>query len=182
MLAGPKIFEIGAPVLEVKDLRVVFHTYAGEVKALDGVNLTLRRHEILGVVGESGCGKSVTALAIAGLLPENTSVSGQILLDGRDLSHLTKEEMRQVRLRDVAQVFQDPMTYLNPVLQVGFQITEALVSERKVYEKQLANERLREIGQLEKQDSGGLDALELERGKLQASLESGRISKAQEHE
>jgi len=182
MLVGPKIPEIGAPVLEVKDLRVIFHTYAGEVKALDGVNLALRRHEILGVVGESGCGKSVTALAIAGLLPENTSVSGQILLDGRDLSHLTKEEMRQVRLRDVAQVFQDPMTYLNPVLQVGFQITEALVSERKVYEKHLVNERLREIEQLEKQNGSGPSALELERKKLQASLQSGKIGKSQETE
>jgi len=152
------------------------------VKALDGVDLTLNRHEILGVVGESGCGKSVTALAIAGLLPENASASGEILLDGRNLSTLDKEEMRQVRLKDVAQVFQDPMTYLNPVLKVGFQITEALVSERKVYEKELINQRLQEIPQLEKQDPNSLQALERERSSLQSALQSGRISKGQARE
>jgi peptide/nickel transport system ATP-binding protein len=134
------------------------------------------------VVGESGCGKSVTALAIAGLLPENASARGQILLDGRNLSQLTKEEMRQVRLKDVAQVFQDPMTYLNPVLQVGFQIIEALVTERKVYERQMIDERLREIEQLEKQDVSALQALEQERKKLQDSLKSGSINKGQARE
>jgi len=181
-LETTRVSETGAPVLEVKDLRVVFHTYAGEVKALDGVNLTVRRHEILGVVGESGCGKSVTALAIAGLLPENATATGQILLDGRNLSNLNKEQMRQVRLKDIAQVFQDPMTYLNPILQVGFQITEALVSERKIYEKQLVDQRLEEIEELKKQGANNLQALEQERDKLQASLQSGRISRAQERE
>jgi len=181
-LETTRVSETGAPVLEVKDLRVVFHTYAGDVKALDGVNLTVRRHEILGVVGESGCGKSVTALAIAGLLPENATATGQILLDGRNLSNLNKEQMRQVRLKDIAQVFQDPMTYLNPVLQVGFQITEALVSERKIYEKQLVDQRLEEIEELKKQGANNLQALERERDKLQASLQSGRISRAQERE
>jgi peptide/nickel transport system ATP-binding protein len=181
-LETTRVSETGAPVLEVKDLRVVFHTYAGEVKALDGVNLTVRRHEILGVVGESGCGKSVTALAIAGLLPENATATGQILLDGRNLSNLNKEQMRQVRLKDIAQVFQDPMTYLNPILQVGFQITEALVSERKIYEKQLVDQRLEEIEELKKQGANNLQALERERDKLQASLQSGRISRAQERE
>jgi peptide/nickel transport system ATP-binding protein len=160
----------------------VFHTYAGTVKALDGVDLTLRRHEILGVVGESGCGKSVTALAIAGLLPENASANGQILLDGRNLSDLDKEEMRQVRLMEVAQVFQDPMTYLNPVLQVGFQITEALVGERKIYEKQMVDQRLREIDQLEKQGTNQMETLEQERAKLQSSLQSGSISKSEARE
>ena len=181
-LETTRVSETGVPVLEVKDLRVVFHTYAGEVKALDGVNLTVRRHEILGVVGESGCGKSVTALAIAGLLPENATATGQILLDGRNLSNLNKEQMRQVRLKDIAQVFQDPMTYLNPILQVGFQITEALVSERKIYEKQLVDQRLEEIEELKKQGANNLQALERERDKLQASLQSGRISRAQERE
>jgi peptide/nickel transport system ATP-binding protein len=134
------------------------------------------------VVGESGCGKSVTALAVAGLLPENTSVSGQILLDGRNLSELDKEEMRQVRLRDIAQVFQDPMTYLNPVLQVGFQIIEALVTERKIYEKQMIEQRLTEIDQLEKQGTNALQALEQERAKLQDCLESGSVSKGHARE
>ena len=152
------------------------------MKALDGVNLTLNRHEIFGIVGESGCGKSVTALAIAGLLPENASVSGQILLDGRNLSELSKEGMRQVRLKDIAQVFQDPMTYLNPVLQVGFQITEAFVTERKAYEKQMINQRLQQLDQLEKQDTNTLQTLERERARLQDSLQSGRISGGQARE
>ena len=176
MLETPKVSDIGASVLELKDLRVVFRTYAGEVKALDGVNLTLNRREILGLVGESGCGKSVTALAIAGLLPENASVHGQIILDGRNLSTLSKEAMRQVRLKDIAQVFQDPMTYLNPVFQVGFQITEALISERKFYGKQLINQRLRELEDPRSRGDTAFQELEQERAKLTESLESGKLS------
>jgi len=156
---------------------VVFHTYAGDVKALDGVNLTLNRREILGLVGESGCGKSVTALAIAGLLPENASATGQITLDGRNLSTLNREEMRQARLKDIAVVFQDPMTYLNPVFQIGFQITEALVSERQVYERQMINQRLQELQEDEKRGDRDSHQLEIDRAKLQHSLESGKLSK-----
>ena len=166
-------------MLEVKDLRVVFHTYAGEVKALDGVNLALNRREILGLVGESGCGKSVTALAVAGLLPENASASGQITLDGRSLSTLNREEMRQARLKDIAVVFQDPMTYLNPVFQVGFQITEALTSERKVYERQLIDQRLQELKEDQARSDRNFQELEVERAKLQHSLDSGRLSKGE---
>ncbi|MGP8069072.1 MAG: ABC transporter ATP-binding protein [Candidatus Bathyarchaeia archaeon] len=176
LLETPKISDVGVSVLELKDLRVVFRTYAGEVKALDGVNLTLNRREILGLVGESGCGKSVTALAIAGLLPENASVHGQIILDGQNLSTLSKEQMRQVRLKDIAQVFQDPMTYLNPVFQVGFQITEALISERKFYGKQLINQRLRELEDPRRHGHQDFQALEQERAKLKDSLESGKMS------
>jgi len=179
LLETSKLTATSTPVLEVKNLQVVFHTYAGDVKALDGVDLTLNRHEILGLVGESGCGKSVTALAIAGLLPENASVTGEILLDGRNLSKLDKEEMRQVRLKDIAQVFQDPMTYLNPVLQVGFQIIEALTTERKIYATQMINQRLSEIVQLEKEDANDLQTLERERATLQHSIQSGGISKRQ---
>ena len=163
-------------MLEVRDLRVVFHTYAGDVKALDGVNLDLNRREILGLVGESGCGKSVTALAIAGLLPENASATGQITLDGRNLSTLNREEMRQARLKDIAVVFQDPMTYLNPVFQIGFQITEALVSERQVYERQMINQRLQELQEDQKRGDRDSQQLEIDRAKLH-SLESGKLSK-----
>ncbi len=164
-------------VLEVRDLRVVFHTYAGDVKALDEVNITLNRREILGLVGESGCGKSVTALAIAGLLPENASVSGRITLDDRNLSVLSKEEMRQVRLKDIALVFQDPMTYLNPVFQVGAQITEALIAEREFYGRQMIEERLRDIDGREKRGNRAFQELEQERTRLQDSLRSGKLSK-----
>jgi peptide/nickel transport system ATP-binding protein len=166
-------------VLEVKDLRVVFHTYAGEVKALDGVNLTLNRREILGLVGESGCGKSVTALAIAGLLPENASANGQIILDGRNLLTLSREEMRQARLKDIAVVFQDPMTYLNPVFQVGFQITEALISEKQVYEGQLINQRVQELQEDQMRGDRDSQELEIDRAKLQHSVESGKLSRGE---
>ena len=166
-------------MLEVKDLRVVFHTYAGEVKALDGVNLTLNRREILGLVGESGCGKSVTALAIAGLLPENASANGQIILDGRNLLTLSREEMRQARLKDIAVVFQDPMTYLNPVFQVGFQITEALISEKQVYEGQLINQRVQELQEDQMRGDRDSQELEIDRAKLQHSVESGKLSRGE---
>ena len=133
-------------VLEVKGLRVNFHTYAGEVKALNGVELTVRKGEILGLVGESGCGKSVTALTIAGLLPQNAEVvSGEILLEGRDLLRVTKEEMRLTRLGEIAIVFQDPATYLNPVITIGDQITEILTSDRKKFQSELVSAGLEEF-------------------------------------
>ncbi len=179
MLEAPRPPPITTSVLEVRDLRVVFHTYAGDVKALDGVNITLNRREILGLVGESGCGKSVTALAIAGLLPENASVNGRITLGDRNLSTLSKEEMRQVRLKDIAQVFQDPMTYLNPVFQVGAQITEALISERQFYKQQMIEDRLRDIEGHDKRGDRAFQDLETERTKLQDSLRSGKLSKGE---
>ncbi len=92
--------------------------------------LTLRQGEILGLVGESGCGKSVTSLSIAGLLPPNAEiVTGDIELGEKELIKLGKEEMRRVRLSEVAVIFQDPSTYLNPVLTVGSQITEILTGD-----------------------------------------------------
>jgi peptide/nickel transport system ATP-binding protein len=169
-------------VLEIRDLRVVFHTYAGNVKALDGVNLTLNRGEILGLVGESGCGKSVTALAIAGLLPENASANGQITLGGRNLLTLNKEEMRQARLKEIAVVFQDPMTYLNPVLQVGFQITEALISERQVYEQQMIDQRLQELQEDQVRGDRDSQELELDRARLQHFVESGKLGRGESRE
>src|SRR5712691_4681192 len=133
-------------VLEVKDLRVDFHTYAGEVKALNGVELAVKRGEILGLVGESGCGKSVTALSIAGLLPQNAEVvSGETLLEGRDILRLTKEEMRLTRLGEIAIVFQDPATYLNHVITIGAQITEILTSDRKRFQGELVSAGLKEL-------------------------------------
>ncbi len=139
----------GAAVLEVRDLRVSFHTYLGEVKALDGVDFDLRRGEVLGLVGESGCGKTVTALAIGGLLSDNARVEGgQVLLEGKDLLKETKEELRQTRLREVSFVFQDPMTFINPVLSVGSQIAEVLESDR-VFQDELVEYRLDELAREE---------------------------------
>ncbi len=119
--------ESAQSLLEIQDLRVDFTTYAGKVKVLNGVDLKLREGEIFGLVGESGCGKSVTALTIAGLLPENSEiVSGKILFKGEDLLKKSSNEMRETRAMRVAMIFQDPMTFLNPVLSIGTQLTEAI--------------------------------------------------------
>lgn len=112
-------------VLEIKDLRVNFHTYRGEVKALNGVNLAVYKHEVLTVVGESGCGKSVTALTVLSLLPENAYiVGGKILLNKEELLKKSKDEMTKIRATEIATVFQDPMTFLNPVLTIKNQLEE----------------------------------------------------------
>jgi len=113
------------PLLRVRNVALAFHTYAGEVKALDGVTFAIRKGEALGLVGESGCGKSVTALTIVRLLPENATVTGgEIVLAGRQLLSSTKDEMRKIRANQIAMVFQDPTTFLNPVLTIGEQLEE----------------------------------------------------------
>ena len=115
-------------VLEVRGLRVYFTTKRGEGKAVDGVDFTLRRGETLGLVGESGCGKSVTALSIVGLHPKPAAkiVDGEILFHGEDLLKKTPQEMRYYRGRRIALVLQDPMTALNPVFSVGNQLREPI--------------------------------------------------------
>ncbi|MDE1852672.1 MAG: ABC transporter ATP-binding protein [Thaumarchaeota archaeon] len=134
------------PALEVKGLKLVFHTYAGDVKALDGVDIDVKKGEILGLVGESGCGKSVTALSIAGLLPENARIiAGELMLEGKDLLKLKKDDMRHARMKDIAFVFQDPLTYLNPVLTIGSQLTEGLTDDKKAHLDALVALRLSEL-------------------------------------
>lgn len=115
-------------LMEVKDLTVRFYTQEGIVYAVNNVSYALNEGETLGVVGESGSGKSVHSLAIMGLIPNPPGKieSGQVIFQGRDLTKLSREEMRLVRGAEIAMVFQDPMTSLNPVLTVGTQITEAL--------------------------------------------------------
>jgi oligopeptide transport system ATP-binding protein len=113
--------------MEVKDLRTKFHTEEGIVYAVNGVSYTLHEGETLGVVGESGCGKTVHALSVMGLVPQPPGeVTGEVFFRGRDLLKLSKNQQRLVRGAEIAMVFQDPMTSLNPVLTVGRQITEAL--------------------------------------------------------
>src|SRR5665647_3060480 len=115
-------------LLEVSDLRTNFYTQDGVVKAVNGVRYTLDEGETLGLVGESGCGKSVSALSIMRLIPQPPGriVGGKILFQGRDLLCLSDEDMRRVRGKEIAMIFQDPMTSLNPVLTIGRQVTEAL--------------------------------------------------------
>ncbi len=130
-------------VLKVSGLKVSFHTYAGEVKALDGVELTVSKGEILGLVGESGCGKSVTSLSIVGLLPPNAVVAGgEVLFEGTDILKMTGEKIRKVRMTEIALVFQDPMTYLNPVMTVGSQITEIIDQEPGLFLPDMAKSSL----------------------------------------
>src|SRR5574341_1039910 len=114
-------------LLEVRDLSVSFETARGSVPVLDGVSLSVREGEVVGLVGESGSGKSVTALTILGLLGEQGRVdAGQIRLDGRDLLPLPEREWLRVRGQQIAMVFQEPMTSLNPLLPVGFQVAEVV--------------------------------------------------------
>ena len=113
------------PLLDVRDLRVTFRTDGGDVTAVDGVSFTLGADEVLGIVGESGSGKSVTMMSVMRLVPErNTRFGGEVHYGGRDLMQLSQRAMRQVRGSEIAMIFQDPMTSLNPVYRVGWQIAE----------------------------------------------------------
>ena len=114
-------------LLEVKDLRTVFKTREGEVKAVDGVSFELERGQTLGIVGESGCGKSVTASSIMGIVqPPGKVVGGSVMFDGRELVGRKESELENIRGREISMIFQDPMTSLNPTLKIGTQITEVL--------------------------------------------------------
>lgn len=116
-----------APLLELRQLQTVFELRHGRVRAVDGVDLTVNAGTVVGVVGESGCGKSTTAHSIIRLLPNRARVvGGSILFGGKDLARLSAAEMRHVRGREIAMVFQDPLTYLNPTLRIGVQIAETM--------------------------------------------------------
>jgi oligopeptide/dipeptide ABC transporter ATP-binding protein len=120
-------------LLEVKDLRTFFHTDDGVVKAVDGVDFTVEKGQTLGIVGESGCGKSVTNLTIMGLNPKrNTVSSGQALWKGEDLLTAKPSRLRDIRGNEISMIFQDPMTSLNPVLTIGKQLVEAIMLHRDV--------------------------------------------------
>ncbi len=139
------------PLVEVKDLHTEFHTEDGLVKAVDGVNLHINRGETLGVVGESGCGKSVTALSIMRLIPwpPGRIAGGEIRFEGREVLKLREDEMRKIRGNDISMIFQEPMTSLNPVFTVGDQIAEAVELHQGLKRKEAmdkAVEMLRLVG------------------------------------
>ena len=133
-------------VLEVKNLKTYFYTDEGEIPAVDGVDFSLERGETLAIVGESGCGKSVTSLSILRLIatPPGKIVDGEILYNGRDLLKLSEKEMRSVRGNDISMIFQEPMTSLNPVFTVGKQIMESLIYHQNMTKEQ-ARERAIEM-------------------------------------
>ena len=125
----------GENLLEVRDLHTHFHVMDGVVKAVDGISFAIRPGQTLGVVGESGCGKSVTALTIMRLLdipPAQIGETSEVWFEGRDLLALSEEQMRHVRGNDIAMIFQEPMTSLNPVFTVGDQIAEAVMQHHDV--------------------------------------------------
>jgi oligopeptide/dipeptide ABC transporter ATP-binding protein len=157
-------------LLTIKGLQTHFFTEAGTVRAVDGVSLTIRKGETLGIVGESGCGKSVTALSILRLIPTPPGkiMGGSIDLDGRDLLKLSEEEMRKVRGASISMIFQEPMTSLNPVFTVGDQIAEGIrlhqrLSKRESWNKAIEMLRLvripdpdRRVKEYPHQMSGGM--------------------------
>ncbi|WP_342508979.1 ABC transporter ATP-binding protein [Sporosarcina sp. FSL K6-2383] len=121
-------------IVEVKNLELSFHTFAGEVKAIQGVNFEVFKGETLAIVGESGSGKSVTTKSIMRLLPKSSTEykNGEILFDGKDLLKISERDMQRVRGKDISMIFQDPMTSLNPTMPIGKQIMEPLFKHQKL--------------------------------------------------
>ena len=140
------------PLLEVENLRTYFSTDAGTARAVDGVSIQIEEGETVGIVGESGCGKTVTSLSIMGLVPDPPGLvmtGSSIRLRGRELVGLAEDKMRRVRGNEIAMIFQEPMTSLNPVFTVGNQIQEALVLHRKLRRREarrIGIELLKEVG------------------------------------
>ena len=135
------------PLLEVKNLRINFKTYAGLVQAVRGVDFILAKGETLAIVGESGSGKSVTSNALMRLIPQPAGryEDGQILFEGKDLLKLSEREMESIRGNEIAMIFQDPMTALNPTMRVGKQIMEVILTHKKGVSKEAAKQRAIEL-------------------------------------
>ncbi len=138
------------PLLQINELRTVFHTGRGLVRAVDGVSLSVERGRTLGIVGESGCGKSVTALSVLRLIPDPPGeiAGGEILFDGVSLLKLSEKQIRAVRGRRIAMIFQEPMTSLNPVFTVGEQIAEMLRLHMKMGRRQAMDRAAELLGQV----------------------------------
>ncbi|EDP61564.1 predicted S-transferase [alpha proteobacterium BAL199] len=123
-----------APLLSVRDFKLAFDTFDGVYQAIDGISFDLAPGESLGIVGETGCGKSVTAKSITGLLPSPPARvrGGQILFDGEDMLRVGEARLQQIRGNDIAMIFQDPMTYLNPVFTIGTQLVDVIMAHQRV--------------------------------------------------
>ncbi|HLJ12692.1 MAG TPA: ABC transporter ATP-binding protein [Planctomycetaceae bacterium] len=146
--------ENGPPLLDVRDLRTYFHTDAGDAKAVDGVSFSIEQGKTLAVVGESGCGKTVTALSILQLIPRPPGefISGEIHFAGRDLLKSSRAELRALRGGRIGMIFQEPGTSLNPVFTIGAQIGEAIALHRKLPRSQIREEVLRSLRAVEVND------------------------------
>src|SRR4051794_23705970 len=141
-------FDPSAPLLQVEDLQVKFTTGDGKVNAVRGVDYTLRSGEVLGIVGESGSGKSVTSLAVMGLLPPSAEISGSVRYRGQELLGRKDTEMSRVRGKGISMIFQDPMTSLDPVYRVGYQIEETLRTHDRSLSSKAAQARAVELLEL----------------------------------
>ncbi|HIW89193.1 MAG TPA: ABC transporter ATP-binding protein, partial [Candidatus Ligilactobacillus excrementipullorum] len=127
---------MGERILDVNNLQIDFHTYAGEVKAIRDVSFHLDKGETLAIVGESGSGKSVTTKSLMGLLANNAKVvGGSIMYHGEDILKKSEKQMQDIRGKDIAMIFQDPMTSLDPTMKIGRQIAEPLMKHKKVEKK-----------------------------------------------
>lgn len=137
-------------VLDVRGLKTSFFTDDGEIPAVNGIDFHVREGEVLGIVGESGCGKSVTSLSIMGLVPNPPGkiTQGEIIFEGRDLTKLPENDMRDIRGNDIAMIFQEPMTSLNPLFTIGNQLKEAILIHRKDWSKRQAHARAIEMMKL----------------------------------
>lgn len=137
-------------LLEVKNLQTTFFTDDGEIPAVNNISFEIKEGEILAIVGESGCGKSVTSLSIMGLVPSPPGkiVNGEILFNGKDITKLSEKNMRKIRGNDIAMIFQEPMTSLNPLFTIGNQLIEAIRIHNKNWSKKKAKERSIEIMKL----------------------------------
>ena len=137
-------------VLIVRDLETTFFTDDGNIAAVDRISFSIHEGEVLAIVGESGCGKSVTSLSIMGLVPSPPGkiTNGQILLDNKDLTKLKEKQMRAIRGQEIAMIFQEPMTSLNPLFTIGNQLTEAIRIHNKSWNKKQATQRALEIMKL----------------------------------
>jgi len=134
-------------LLDIKDLRTSFKTSAGEVQAVRGVSFYLEKGEALGIVGESGCGKSVTMMSIMRLLADNGRLAGgEIIFNGKDISNVRESEMEAIRGNDIGMIFQDPMTSLNPVYTIGDQLMEPLLKHRKISRSEAKKEAIKMLG------------------------------------
>lgn len=137
-------------IIEIRNLHTSFYTHAGEVQAVRGIDMFVEKGETLGIVGESGCGKSVTMLSVMRLLPDAGKVkSGDIFFNKKKISHIKEKEMQKIRGNEMSMIFQDPMTSLNPVYKVGNQLTEHLIKHKRISKtkaKEAAIEMLELVG------------------------------------